>query len=183
MFGVVSPRHLLLPFLLALVVAGCGDDGGGETTETPQTIDGLRACLDADGRYDPVEPIVGGPGDTALTGRERRVVQQAVRDAEGGLIARWGGPEETADGTIVEAPVIVEEVYVFGDEGAAKAAAAKIEPATGPAPDNVLSAARPLGRAVIVHYSFGIGDEAGGVALDENALEPVQRCLEAAGYA
>jgi hypothetical protein len=167
-------------------VAGCGDDGGGGnggTTETPQTVDGLRGCLDADDRFDQVEPIVGGPGDTALTGRERRVVQQAVRDAEGGVIARWGGPEENADGAIVEAPVIVEEVYVFGDEQAAGAAAAKIEPATGPAPERVLSAARPLGRAVLVHYSFGIGDEAGGVPLDENALEPVERCLAAAGYA
>ena len=165
-------------------MAGCGDEGGGgDTTPTPQTIDGVRACLDSDERFELVEPIVGGPGDTALTGRERRVVQRAVRDAEGGVIARWGGPEETADGTIVEAPVVVEEVYVFADEQAADAAAAKIEPATGPAPERVLSAARPLGRAVLVHYSFGIGDEAGGVPLDENALEPVERCLAAAGYA
>jgi hypothetical protein len=182
----VPPRRALLTFLLALVVAGCGGDGGdggGGTTGTAQTPDGVLACLDADDRFSTVEPIVGGPGDTALKGGERQVVQKAVRDAEGGMIARWGGPQETDDGTIVEAPVIVEEVYLFADEAAAEAAAAKIEPATGPAPDNVLSAARPLGRAVIVHYSFGIGDEAGGVPLDANALEPVERCLEAAGYA
>jgi hypothetical protein len=182
----VSPRHLVLPVLLALVAAGCGDDGGdggGGTTETPQTVDGFRACLDADSRFNQVEQIVGGPGDTALTGGERRVVQRAVGDAEGGVIARWGGPQETEDGTIVEAPVIVEEVYLLGDEAAADAAARKIEPATGPAPDNVLSAARPVGRAVVVHYSFGIGDEPGGAPLDANALEPVERCLAAAGYA
>jgi hypothetical protein len=79
--------------------------------------------------------------------------------------------------------VIVEEVYLFADEPAASAAAQEIEPATGPAPDNVLSAARPVGRAAVVHYSFGIGDEPGGAPLDENALEPIERCLEAAGYA
>jgi hypothetical protein len=181
----VSLRRALLPLLLALAAAGCGGDGGGGgggTSATPQTIDGVRMCLDADTRFTQVEPIVGGPGDTALTGRERRVVQQAVRGSDGGVIARWGGPQETDDGTIVEAPVIVEEVYVFGDAAAAEAAAEKIEPATGPAPDNVLSAARPLGQAVIVHYSFGIGDEPGGAPLDANALEPVERCLRAAGY-
>jgi hypothetical protein len=180
----VSPPRALLTLLLALVAAGCGGDGGGGgTTETAQTIDGVRACLDADTRFDHVEPIIGGPGDTALTGRERHVVQQAVRGSDGGLIARWGGPHETDEGAIVEAPVIVEEIYVFGDAAAAEAAAEKIEPATGPAPDNVLSAARPLGRAMIVHYSFGIGDEPGGAPLDANALEPVERCLRAAGYA
>jgi hypothetical protein len=160
----------------AALLAGCGGDGGaggdsgGGGSATPQTVDGVRACLAKDDRYSEVEKLTA----TTLDGVPGKAVEAATKDATGALVVHSGGPHEE-DGTITEAPVVVDELYFFADEAAATGAADALEPA--------VETVDAVGRVVVVRYAFGIGDRPEQVALSGAPLERIERCASAAGFA
>jgi hypothetical protein len=155
----------------AALVAGCGgDDGGGSngksdggSSATPKTVDGVRACLDRDDRYSEVEELPA----TTIDGAPGRAVEAATEDASDALIARSGGPREE-DGTIIELPVVVDELYFFADEAAASRAVDALEPDVG--------AVDAVGRVLVVRYAFGIGDRPEDVPLGAESLAPIESC-------
>ncbi|MEA2451025.1 MAG: hypothetical protein QOG63_2957 [Thermoleophilaceae bacterium] len=174
-------RQILLVLALTVAVPGCGSSGGGsKPATTTHDAAGVVACLDRDQRFTKVAKLA--PGGGSLSARDRHAVDAAVTGASDAVVAQSGGPQEHA-GVIAEAPVVVDEIYLFADDGAAASARTKLLGSAGGGPHTLLSPARAVGRALVVHYSFGIGDRPGGVPLNADALEPLQRCLAEAGYA
>ena len=177
-----SPLAPLLAVAL-LALAGCGDGGGdgrsGDSDRFPRTVAGVQRCLDANERYDEVEPVDSTAGN--VLGAKREVINRAVSGAEGGLTVKSGGPSEE-NGTITEAPVSVSEIYFFADAAEATRTAGRLMAASGDAGEQAVFEVRAVGPAVVVHYSFGPQDAPGGVPLDERELAPIEDCLRQAGY-
>jgi hypothetical protein len=120
----------------------------------------LRDCLDArDG-----------------IGRTDRIPRASPDRVAGALAAvrfRTGGPRED-DGTIIEAPLQINELSVLPDAAAAQRAAAAARRGLRAGGDS----AEVIGRAVLVHRSVFIGDQPGGVAVSAAERAAARDCLE-----
>src|SRR6185312_10551766 len=109
-----------------------------------------------------------------LTPAQERALTTALRPSESAVGARSGGPVEK-DGGISEAPVAASELHIFPSEAEAQAAADAVEPVVGSPDDSVFNGVRVLGPVLVLHYSYGMGDQPGGVGI-ETDIGPLKDC-------
>ena len=79
------------------------------------------------------------------------------------------------------APSGASELHFFSSDAEAQDAADIVEPVVGSPDDSVFNGVRVIGPALVLHYSFGMGDNPGGVGIQED-IEPVEACMREAGY-
>jgi hypothetical protein len=172
-------RLLALSVIACAVAAGCADKPEPPGPPSPERV---QRCLSEREDLHGVEAIKPGRSDLSslLTAAQLRAFKPALEPSDAAIGARSGGPVETDEG-IAERPVGASELHFFPSGAEATDAADAIEPVVGSPDDSVFNGARVLGPALVLHYSFGMGDNPGGVGIQED-IEPVEACMRDAGY-
>jgi hypothetical protein len=176
----------LAPVALSIVLVGCGGKSGGSAGAPAR--DKLASCVERGGSS--VSSIPTGP---AARGWKNGAIgeQRIAAMASEGVSIVGGGPSNSG-GRITEAPQVTDDLLVFSSPATAAAVAraearllarqqATIRRQT-PAGEAVESftIAEPIGRAVLIHSSGGLGAAPG---VSSEFVGTLRDCLARAGYA
>ena len=173
-------RLLALSVIACAVAAGCADKPEPPGPPSPERV---QRCLsereDLHGRRGdqtgPIGPLLSSDGGAAARiqagigtlccSHRRRAAAAPSKRTRASQNAPWARPSCTSS-LVAPRP---------------QDAADTIEPVVGSPDDSVFNGARVLGPALVLHYSFGMGDNPGGVGIQED-IEPVEACMREAGY-
>ena len=172
-------RLLALPVIAFAVAAGCADKPEPPGPPSPERV---QRCLSEREDVRNVETIKPGRSDLSslLTAAQLRAFKPALEPSDAAIGVHSGGPVETDEG-IAERPVGATELHFFSSDAEAQDAADIVEPVVGSPDDSVFNGVRVIGPVLVLHYSFGMGDNPGGVGIQED-IEPVEACMREAGY-
>jgi|RhiMethySRZTD1v2_1073278.scaffolds.fasta_scaffold159254_2 hypothetical protein len=161
------------------LAAGCSDEPEASGPPTPERVQNCLSEREDLAQIASIPP--GRPDVSSLTAAQHRALTTALEASEAALGVHSGGPFETDDGGIADAPIGATELHFFSGVVEAQDAVRVVEPVIGSPDESVLNGVAALGPVLVVHYSFGMGDMPGGIGIEED-LEPVQACMREVGY-
>ena len=172
-------RLLALPVIAFAVAAGCADKPEPPGPPSPERV---QRCLSEREDLRNVETIKPGRSDLSslLTAAQLRAFKPALEFSDAAIGATAAAPSKRTRAS-QNAPSGATELHFFSSDAEAQDAADIVEPVVGSPDDSVFNGARVIGPALVLHYSFGMGDNPGGVGIQED-IEPVEACMREAGY-